>query len=182
MRRVELVLSVDSDRDWEISEFLQGLPRGAAAEFIRGAIYAAMDQVQSQNFASVQSEPNAQLETLIQEVTAQRREIAELREVVVAPVVGAVENPASHKPITDRRRRIVPEARLSPPSEVAVPSVLGEVESDGIDMSRPRRRSVSHAKLVSEVEQVPVELDEHARAALARELIRSIGAFGDGGN
>jgi len=178
VRRVEVVLSADSDRDFEIHDFLRALPPGTAGEFIRKAIHEKMQRGQyAPAPAPAQSEAVAQLETLIQEVAAQRREIAQLREVVTAPVMVA----ADPAPMTDRRRRVETEARSAhtPPSAATMPSAeLGEVSSSGIDMSRPRRRSPVTSAPTPAVETPTPELDERAQLALTRELVRSIQGFG----
>ena len=180
VRRVEFVLSADVDRDFEIHDFLRTLPPGTAGEFIRQAIHEKMQRGQYTPTPAptpVQSEAVAQLETLIQEVAAQRREIAQLREVVTAPVMVA----ADPAPMTDRRRRVETEARSAhtPTTAATMPSAeLGEVSSSGIDMSRPRRRSPVTSAPTPAVETPTPELDERAQLALTRELVRSIQGFG----
>ncbi|MCD4685968.1 MAG: hypothetical protein K8S97_08530 [Anaerolineae bacterium] len=174
VKRLEVTLSADSDRDVAIHDHLAGLPAGTVSEFVKQSVAEKVQRERGQQPPQqAQSEASAQFAQLMQELAAQRREIAELREAVSTPVMVA----AVPEPVTDRRRRIEPEARSAPPPDTA--SATGEVVSGGIDMSRPRRRRTAPtAATAHQADTPPQEIDERAQAALARELIRSIGAFG----
>jgi hypothetical protein len=175
VRRVEIVLSADSERDHEINDFLDSLPRGEAAEFIRTAIIEKIARSGHQEDASPpQTEAPAatrQLETLYQnladenrranaQLEALYRELAALREAVNkrAPVAAAI--PAEQ------------------PVQAAPPAPTGEelTASSGLDMSAPRPR-----KTLTRTPAPPPTLPEEKpfdEATARRMLIDSINNFG----
>lgn len=104
VRRLEVTLSAESERDHTIAAFLDDLPQGSASEFIRAAIMAAIERE-----TASESEPaSEQFNAILAELSA-------LREAVESPEpVGVI--------------RITPQDRQPPPDdevELTVKQVSG---------------------------------------------------------
>ena len=138
VRRVEVVLHSDADRDRAVLDYLDVLPRGEASEWIRATLFAAIAPQQVSE-ALVLEPPIAtaaalQLEALIAEVAA-------LRLVVQQPAAAAA---------------------ASIPQEPA--AITNDTEattlSSGLDMSRTRRKRATardaSTQSAAEVKEPPV--------------------------
>jgi hypothetical protein len=164
VRRVEVVLSADNERDHVINEFLNDLPRGAVGEFVRQAIYAAIT-------GAVVTVPEPQPESrAAQQFNAILAELAALREAVAQPVpLPELAEVAPETPVTDRRRRMQEHVPSGPEAE-------GEVTAaSGIDMSRPRPRSGPRGAPSPTLPEVEPPFDPEASARL---LVQSIKGYG----
>jgi hypothetical protein len=80
VRRIEVVLSADSERDHVISDFLDELPCGEMAEFVRQAILEKLTR-ESDAVPAPEPEPEPrasdQIELLFEELDHQRRQANE---------------------------------------------------------------------------------------------------------
>ncbi len=187
VRRIEVVLSAESERDHAIADFLDDLPRGEMAEFIRQAIVEKMERGAAPELDSPpeprasdqiemlfveldtqRREASQQIETLYQELADEKRragkqleamvaELVELKQVIRQPLEAAS---ASHS---------VPDPPHSLP-EVPVP-----VASSGIDMSRPRPKKAGPAQRAPQVTPAePEVLSEEDQIRLAKIMAASI--------
>lgn len=125
VRRVEIVLSADNERDHDIHDFLDSLPRGAVGEFIRSAIN---EKIQREQAAPQPEIPSAseQFNTILAELAALRRAVSQPPTLTPAPIVAAP--PASTPELTvssglDMAR---PRPRQTPTRAPALPLTLPE--------------------------------------------------------
>jgi hypothetical protein len=166
VRRVEVVLSADNERDHVINDYLDTLPRGAVGEFVRQAIYAAIT-------GAVVTVPEPQDSSAAQQFNAILAELAALREAVAQPTpLPEMAKVAHEQPVTDRRRRMQvheQSARSAPESE------RGMIAASGIDMSHPRPRSGPRAAPPPTLPEVEPPFDPEASARL---LVQSIKGYG----
>ena len=151
VRRVEIVLSANNERDYAIHDFLEALPLGTVGEFIRTAIIEKIQREQEQPEPEALS-ASAQFNAILSELVA-------LRQAVSQPV--PVMTTTSNLP-TQRATPVEPAAELT--------------ESRGLDMSRPRpHKTLSRAPALPPTlpEEKPFDADECRRL-----LVQSIKAFG----
>jgi hypothetical protein len=138
VRRIEVVLHSDAERDRAVLDHLDALPRGEASEWIRTTLFAAITARQAPDTPvpepSTDTTATRQLEALISEVAA-------LRQAVQQPIAAAA---------------------VSRPQEPV--AIVNDVEatkpSSGLDMSRARRKrgpARTESPLpATEVEELPV--------------------------
>ena len=107
VRRVEIVLSADSERDRAISDFLDSLP-GAAAEFIRQAVVEKM-QREGHQPAPEPEAPVAQLEALYQDLADERRRASDQLEAMIAELSALRETVTPPEPPGDQYKAIQAE-------------------------------------------------------------------------
>jgi hypothetical protein len=151
VRRVELVLSANNERDYEIHDFLDGLPRGAVGEFIRAAIIEKIQREQDQPEPAAPS-ASAQFNAILAELAALRQAVSQ-----PLPTIAATSN--------------LPTQCATP-----VEPAAGLTESSGLDMSRPRpHKTLSRAPALPPTlpEEKPFDANECRRL-----LVQSIKAFG----
>lgn len=145
VRRLEIVLHSDDERDHEIHEFLEALPRGRVSEFVRQALYAAIvnapppappasganaaDQLDAlyHRLATQQRESHEQLDAMYKELAALREEVSRSRP------------DGTPQPATDARATA---ERVSAPDQAMEEESPddGLVASSGLDTSRRRKR------------------------------------------
>lgn len=161
-RRFEFVLRNDSQRDQQISGYLDQLPRGQAAEFIRAALWAAMsaqqpDQYPPEPLQLALPEPAQPMTKDTSASDAFERLFKEL-----AALRSAVENQPG--PVT------------APP----LPMLERVEASSGIDMSGPPRKRAPITGKASPAPQ-PASPPGISQQDAARELVRSIFSYGKSG-
>ncbi len=180
VRRIEVVLSAESERDHAIADFLDDLPRGEMAEFIRQAIVEKMERGAAPELDSP-PEPRAsdQIEMLFVELDTQRREASQQIETLYQEL--ADEKRRAGKQLEAMVAELVELKQvIRQPLEAAsaphtLPEVPVAVASSGIDMSRPRPKkatSTQRARQVTPAE--PEVLSEEDQIRLAKIMAASI--------
>lgn len=184
VRRIEVVLSAESERDHAISDYLDDLPHGEMAEFVRQAI---MEKIAREGATEPQPAPepraseqiellfeeldhqrrtaSEQIETLYQELADEKRHAGKQLEAMIAEL--AALRQAMHHPIPAEKVSAEPK---QPPT---LPESQGAVTSSGIDMSRPRPRK-SPPKAAPQIITETEELSEQDQIRLAKIMAASI--------
>jgi hypothetical protein len=172
VRRMEVVLSAENERDHVINDYLNDLPRGAVGEFVRQAIYAAIT-------GAVVTVPEPQPESnAAQQFNAILAELAALREAVAQPApLPELAEVAHEQPVTDRRRRM--RVSASHTQTDPLESEGGVIAGNGIDMSRPRPRSGPRAAPPPTLPEVEPPFDPEASALLLVQSIKGYGSIRD---
>jgi hypothetical protein len=201
VRRLEVTLSADSERDHDISDYLDSLPPGSAAEFIRQAIAEKMQRENDPAVAPAPPVPEAapasastqidqlfaeldhqrrdaqqQIETLYQELADEKRRAGQQLETMITELVEL------RSELRQQQRQPVgfpvPMPPDTPTGAPPVPPTLPEapetVRSAGIDMSRPRPRK-QPARTPTAASPAPLEeLSEQDAIRLAKIMANSI--------
>ncbi len=200
VRRIELTLSSDNARDHEIADYLDELPRGAGAEFIRQAIIEKIDREtarESDAQPQIEQQPvsaSDEFNALFAELDHQRREASQQMETMIATIAAQSEQIAALRAELARQPATIsgatPEAvevvsrgvdmtqsqpgisRARPAATAAKPVEFEQ--SSGIDMSRPRPRPTTRRTPVSLPATEPDEVTEADLIALGKLMSRSI--------
>ena len=170
VRRLEVTLSADSERDHDISDYLDSLPPGSAAEFIRQALAEKIQRENAQPEAQPTHDhqpapaaaPSAQIDQLFAELDHQRREATEQIaalyqeladekhhasrqiETMITELVElrhAIHQPAPVAATAEHHETAQSSAPgPTPKPPPSLPESPATVRSSGIDTSRPRPR------------------------------------------
>jgi hypothetical protein len=192
VRRIEVTLSADSERDHDIADYLDSLPKGEGAEFIRQAIIEKIDRdttseaqpIPDRQPVSVSDEFNA----LFAELDHQRRSASEQMEAMIATIAAQSEQIAALR--DQLARQPEPVAVAAPvetasagidtgrPRPPAPPPTLPEqpetTTASGIDMSRPRPRKTQRSAPPSAPASEPATLSEAEQIRLAQVMAKTI--------
>ncbi len=126
VKRVEIVLSAQNDRDHDIHDFLANLPRGEVSEFIKTAILEKMQRDGQR--PAIPEAPSAaeQFNTILAELAALRKAVTPTATRVTSDVPH--EQASSGIDMSAPRRRAAPVSR-APITPIPVAEPFNEAEA-----------------------------------------------------
>ena len=191
VRRLEVTLSAESERDHEIADHLDSLPPGAASEFIRQAIAEKIQRETNSAPAQPEAQPapvsaSTQIDQLFAELDHQRRESAQQIEALYQELADEKHHASRQietmiaelvelRQVMHQTATTTATAQTAPTPDrpPSLPESPATVQSSGIDINRPRPRPAPRkTPPAPPVDNEPLSEQESIR--LAKILANSI--------